>query len=340
MIPVYEAVMPDGYWSGILNISLVDEPAIESYFSRFSEEKQHTVVRFDEEKKTVVGALLIPDKLIFRRNPDTGEEFFVKHSKEVISEMRDKLVSSGTLNSFSLHHETYDLEGWKIKPQEIWIKDFDSDKSNEYGFNEPVGTLFLMAKINDDNIWKRIKEGEFNGFSIESIMNYKFEKMERFLFSKLEVGLPVMKENDGNVELFVGKFEHEKMSVETDENGIITSVEPIEDTEDKTKEDNKEDDDINNNAKDIVEKAYSELKETIEEFNKVINDAKPMFEQLSKFSSEIKSVTEGQNVIEAMKLLASKQEQVSTEGKVLEQEEEPNRLQKIEAINKFLKIKK
>jgi hypothetical protein len=41
------------------------------------------------------------------------------------------------------------------------------DKSNLYGFSLPKGTWFGIFKINDDETWKKVKDGTFNGFSIE-----------------------------------------------------------------------------------------------------------------------------------------------------------------------------
>jgi hypothetical protein len=40
------------------------------------------------------------------------------------------------------------------------------DKSRHYGFALPVGTWFVSYKINDDDTWKRIKDGELRGFSL------------------------------------------------------------------------------------------------------------------------------------------------------------------------------
>jgi phage head maturation protease len=41
------------------------------------------------------------------------------------------------------------------------------DKSKEYGFSLPKGTWMISMKVNNDDIWQKVKAGEIKGFSIE-----------------------------------------------------------------------------------------------------------------------------------------------------------------------------
>ena len=52
---------------------------------------------------------------------------------------------------------------------ETWIKEDEvHDKSVLYGFNEPVGTLYGLMKVNNDEIWNDyVKTGKVKGFSID-----------------------------------------------------------------------------------------------------------------------------------------------------------------------------
>jgi hypothetical protein len=60
---------------------------------------------------------------------------------------------------------------------ESWIKEDDSDKSNKYGFESlPIGSWFVSMRIKNDEIWKRVKEGELNGFSVSGF----FEEVADF----------------------------------------------------------------------------------------------------------------------------------------------------------------
>jgi hypothetical protein len=40
------------------------------------------------------------------------------------------------------------------------------DKSTAMGFNLPRGTWMASYKINDEETWQKIKNGELNGYSI------------------------------------------------------------------------------------------------------------------------------------------------------------------------------
>jgi hypothetical protein len=62
---------------------------------------------------------------------------------------------------------------------ESWIKEGDQDKSKLYGFDLPNGTWFVKMKIENDELWQKIKEGELKGLSIEGYFTDKFESMQK-----------------------------------------------------------------------------------------------------------------------------------------------------------------
>ena len=51
------------------------------------------------------------------------------------------------------------------------------DKSKLYGYDLPDGTWFVKMKINNDELWNRIKDGELRGLSIEGYFTDKMEAM-------------------------------------------------------------------------------------------------------------------------------------------------------------------
>jgi hypothetical protein len=66
------------------------------------------------------------------------------------------------------------LEGMSVI--ESWIiEDEKKDKSNLYGFNLPKGTWMISMKVNNDEIWNKVKAGEVKGFSIEGYFVDKYE---------------------------------------------------------------------------------------------------------------------------------------------------------------------
>jgi hypothetical protein len=143
-------------------VSLVDEPAIESNWIAL---KKQRFKKVNEAKRMLMGAVLIPDKMIYRHDDERGD-YQVYFSKKTCRQAMELYMSRGFQNSFSKDHETK-IEG--VHMVESWIvEDKEKDKSALYGFDVPVGTWMCCAKIKDDELWENsIQSGDLLGFSIE-----------------------------------------------------------------------------------------------------------------------------------------------------------------------------
>ena len=171
MLPVYQI----GVESELLAISLVKDPAIGEDFQYFSEEQQ--VIKFSsDEKHQVIGPLIVADKPIYRRYHD--QEFYVSFSKEAIEAMLYDFAKNGRNQSITLSHQE-DVNGAVVT--EIWTSG-KNDKSHDYGYDLPEGSLFCSMKILNNDLWQKIKSGEVKGFSIESLLEVidynNFNKMK------------------------------------------------------------------------------------------------------------------------------------------------------------------
>jgi hypothetical protein len=153
---------------GMFTISFVKNPAIKEEFIALSEHEEAVLesVHLSEEKREVVGAVLVPNKLIRRVDEERGE-FYIRFSEETISALVLKMSKEGHFNSYNRNHVSGDvLENVYLTEQ--WIKESDNDKSADYGFGDlPVGTFFIKCKVEDDDTWARVKSGELRGFSAE-----------------------------------------------------------------------------------------------------------------------------------------------------------------------------
>lgn len=149
---------------GVHAISLVDEPAIERDFMFFHKEYMTNFSTIDDEKRIVIGPALIPNKMILRKYKD--EFFYVFFSKDTIRKTAHRFQIQGKQNNTTYQH-SLELKG--VSVVETWIKeDMVHDKSLKYGFEDlPIGTWFIMSKIEDDVMWDKIKSGEIKGYSIE-----------------------------------------------------------------------------------------------------------------------------------------------------------------------------
>jgi hypothetical protein len=74
---------------------------------------------------------------------------------------------------------------------ESWIVEGKNDKSTNYGFNLPQGTWMISMKVNNDEVWNKVKLGEVKGFSIEG---YFADKYEMSLINEDEILLEKIKE--------------------------------------------------------------------------------------------------------------------------------------------------
>lgn len=150
-------------------ISLVESPAIESDFVHLAEQKEEKVFLESDEKFMVYGAALIPDKLIYRNNGE--EEYYISFTKESIEKMSQEFMKEYRQNEITLDHETMAND---VTIVETWIKsDMALDKSVAVGLDAtlPVGTWCVGMKVNQIDVWERIKSGELKGFSVESMIS-------------------------------------------------------------------------------------------------------------------------------------------------------------------------
>ena len=157
---------------GVEAISLVEFPAIESDWVFFNQDQFLTLAKLDEEQKTLVGAVLIPNKEIPRYDQEKDEKYIVYFTEDTIKQAQELFMSSLRNNNATYEHKV-PVEG--ITVVESWIKeDKKNDKSNSYGFSKlPVGTWFVKMKVNNSEIWESVKEGKVRGFSIEGYFTDK-----------------------------------------------------------------------------------------------------------------------------------------------------------------------
>lgn len=120
-----------------------------------------------EDQRIVVGPAMIPNKMIKRIDEQTGAPYHVYFSKKTIRDISEDFLAKANLNNTNIEH-TKDTLTQDNTLLESWIVlDSEKDKSNFYGMDMPEGTWMVSYKINDDDTWKRVKEGKLKGFSVE-----------------------------------------------------------------------------------------------------------------------------------------------------------------------------
>lgn len=158
--------------NGIEAISIVESPAIEEDFVALKSD-EIKLAEVSNERRILMGALLIPNKPIYRRNGE--DEYYIYFSKDTVLKASQMYLMRGNQNNSTLEHQ-YSLSGLSLV--ESWIvEDKVHDKSVKYGMDLPIGTWVGAVKVNNDQVWEEfVKTGKVKGFSIEG---YFADKMER-----------------------------------------------------------------------------------------------------------------------------------------------------------------
>jgi Putative phage serine protease XkdF len=161
--------------SGVDAISVVQNPAIESNFVALKSE-EIKLAQVNAEKRILMGAVLIPEKPIYRRNGE--DEYYIYFSKDTVNKASQLFFKNGNQNNWTLEHGK-EIKGLTVV--ESWIvEDTQKDKSAIYNLSVPVGTWMASVKVEDDNIWNDfVKTGKVKGFSLEGYFADKLEEKKQ-----------------------------------------------------------------------------------------------------------------------------------------------------------------
>lgn len=193
MLPIYDAIITNDE-DGIIVMSLVDAPATEVNWMCFKHENERiTLSVINEEEHILAGVVMTADQPIYRIAP-TGEEYYIKFTKDVIKKMAEKMLSDNTFNNIDINHNGEILDSSKVKLVELFIKDESKGIAPNY-LDVNDGSLLANYKIYDEELWQMAKNGELNGFSLEGYFslekdnnknkNNKMSKIKELLKSLL-----------------------------------------------------------------------------------------------------------------------------------------------------------
>lgn len=162
--------------SGVEAISVVESPAIESDFLALKNQ-EFKLAEVDTEKRILMGAALIPNKPIYRVEGSEGtkdfKEYYIYFSKNTVRKASELFFIQGNQNNATLEHQ---LEIKGLTAVESWIVEGEQDKSRMYNLNTPVGTWMVSMKVNNDEVWQKVKKNEIKGFSIEGYFANKLDR--------------------------------------------------------------------------------------------------------------------------------------------------------------------
>mgnify|MGYP003631875428 CR=1 FL=1 len=169
---IVELILDEDQEIGVEAISVVENPAIEEDFVALKSQ-EFKLAEVDKERRILMGALLVPNRPIYRRNGE--DEYYIYFSKDTVLKASQMYLMQGNQNNATMEHQ-YEINGLSLV--ESWlVEDKVHDKSVKYGMDLPLGTWVGSVKVNNDKVWDSfVKTKKIKGFSIEG---YFADKMER-----------------------------------------------------------------------------------------------------------------------------------------------------------------
>lgn len=171
-IPIFDAFLNnDEDFEGMSCISIVDEPAMEKEMMVFEKQRKPVMFAVQDELQHKITSVVIRCNYPIYRIDEFGKEYYIRFGREVIDQLAEKYSKDGLLNRVSVQHNGELLSD--IVMTEMYIK------NTEKGIN-PVGfediedySLFATFKVNNEDVWNRIVQGEFGGLSMEVMLDVK-----------------------------------------------------------------------------------------------------------------------------------------------------------------------
>lgn len=292
-------------------ISLVDYPAIEADFVALSKQLP---IQLSTDKMELIGPVLIPDKLIYRRLE--GREFYISFDAETIEQLANDYLANGFQYNFTLDHKT---ETQDVVVVQSWV----TLEDGEY----PKGTWMIKAKVNNEDLWQSIKSGEFKGFSIESVVELDksinefdfssqmsteelFEKIKELFKEAFNPQTPeeVIEEKAAevveDVKEEVVELKEEEPTEEVKEEEVVKEDERIKELEDQLASKDAEIAALNDKIAELEAGLKTKDEEAVE-LAKQVAESKEEIVKLSKQPSvePVKVVNQGSNYSAALKVL-------------------------------------
>jgi len=200
--------------------AFVDVPAHMKGFIAFGKEAPKFVFSETGEKRLVTGVMISADTQIYR-NFEDGNESYVSFSKETIDVLRKKFFAKGFAQNLNENHSDQIIKGATL------VDSYIIDSTNPNFPTAPVafekqklrdGTWIATYHVTDDKVWAKVKDGTFNGFSVEGFL----DKVE----IKIKTNINMKKEKKTVLDyLGFSNFNKQKFAEATTADGIVLSYE-------------------------------------------------------------------------------------------------------------------
>ena len=128
-----------------------------------------------EDEHIISGPLMIAEELIYRNNDKFGEHY-VKFSADTIQKIAIKFSKKKYQSNVNLMHDpNQKVQG--VTMFESFIVDKKRGILPMQGFEDVAdGSWFGSFYVENEEVWNKVKAGEFRGFSVEGLFDYEEPK--------------------------------------------------------------------------------------------------------------------------------------------------------------------
>lgn len=162
----YELKYTEGE-TGVFRMSTVESPATKTQLVMFDDEMK--LLEFaDDEKQVIYSVAMRPNMLIPRKNIN-GEPAMVFYTEETVNKLQQNFFKNNSHNGATVNHDKkvrndmYCFESWIVE-------DPEKDKAATMGLQVQKGDWVLGQKVDNPEVWQKIKNKELIGFSIEAYL--------------------------------------------------------------------------------------------------------------------------------------------------------------------------
>jgi hypothetical protein len=199
MLKVFKIEVDETDETGVDFLGLVDYPAHSKNFIAFNKSEDKVSLYFtNEEERIVTGVMISEGTPIYRNDNEIGEHY-VLFDKATIKTIVHKFFKKGFIaNVNEMHNPDKQVEG--VHLIESYLVDSEKGLSPNNLGKDIVreGSWVASYKIDNEEVWNKVKSGEFKGFSVEGLfgrkqVNIKTEQkmsksFKEILFGKIEEG--------------------------------------------------------------------------------------------------------------------------------------------------------
>ena len=152
---------------GVFRMSTVESPAIGATLVMFDDEAE--LLEFqDDDKQIIYSVAMRPNILIPRKNIN-GEPAMVFYTEETADLLLQNFFKNGSNLGATINHDgkvrndMYIFEAWKVI-------DKNNDKGKALNMQIENGDIIMGQKVDNPEVWQKIKNKELVGFSIEAYL--------------------------------------------------------------------------------------------------------------------------------------------------------------------------